>query len=225
MRFLIIQHLTHENAGNILNWLQLKNYQQRTLFMPDHLAPLPEQSDFDALIILGGIMSVHDEAEFLWLKTEKRFIKKSIAAGKPILGICLGSQLLAEALGSKVYQNPHQEIGIFPVQKVNVELPLLQDVPDAWEVFHWHGDTFDLPEGAVHLFRSLACVNQGYLKGKCMGLQFHPEVDQNLAYSMVEFEREELVKGQFVQTEEELKQKTGKLNEKPFFRILDQLFG
>ena len=112
----------------------------------------------------------------------------------------------AEALGAKVYSNPEKEIGFFPVIKTNDgrKDKVFSHIPDTWNVFHWHGDTFDLPEGASPLFSSIACAQQVFRKGKWIGIQFHPEVDTALLKSMIANERHELVKATYIQSEEEI---------------------
>jgi len=158
------------------------------------------------LVILGGPMSVDDADKFEWMRTEKAFIKDVVHAGKIVLGICLGSQLLAEVLGAKVYPNKEKEIGFFPVTKTREgkQDETFSNSPESWNVFQWHGDTFDLPEDAVHLFESAACKHQVFRRGNCTGIQFHPEVDSALIRSMIENERHELVKSAYVQTEKEI---------------------
>ncbi len=178
------------------------------------------------LIILGGPMSVDDEDKFEWLKAEKAFIKEVIASGKIVLGICLGSQLLAEALGAKVYPNNEKEIGFFPVTKTweGKQDEIFSNSPESWNVFHWHGDTFGLPENAVHLFESPACKHQVFRKGNCTGIQFHPEVDTALLKSMIDHERQELVKAAYVQTEKEILDKdVSEENRAPLYNFLTRL--
>ena len=123
--------------------------------------PLPSVAEFDWLIVMGGPMGVYDEIEFPWLKGEKSFIQESIDSGKIVLGICLGAQLIANALGARVFKNPYREIGWFPIErKLNTTDSILADVfPEELEVFHWHGDTYELPKGARLLVSSEACRN------------------------------------------------------------------
>ena len=108
---------------------------------------------------MGGSMSVHDEEQFPWLSEEKQFIRKAVEAGKTVLGICLGSQLISSALGARVYQNKNKEIGWFDIELTPFVQSdhLFSDMGSALKVFHWHGDTFDLPENAIHLASSEAC--------------------------------------------------------------------
>lgn len=193
----------------ITDWAKLHHYSLSYTLLFEKEIYWPASNDVDMLIIMGGPMGVNEENKFEWLKEEKRFIKDVIAADKIVLGICLGSQLLAEALGAKIYSNTEKEIGFFPVTKTTAGKTdeVFAAVPESWNVFHWHGETFDLPEGASHLFTSAACIHQVYRKGKCTGIQFHPEVHTALLQSMITNERHELIKGKYVQTEEEIMNK------------------
>ena len=206
MKVHIIQHVSFEPAGMILDWGKLDHYSLSYSFLFEKEIYWPAGNDVDMLIIMGGPMSVNEENKFEWLKEEKRFIKDVIADNKIVLGICLGSQLLAEALGAKVYPNTEKEIGFFSVTKTTAGKTdeVFAAVPESWNVFHWHGDTFDLPEGASHLFTSAACIQQVFRKGKCTGIQFHPELDTALLQSMISNERHEMIKAKYVQTEEEV---------------------
>jgi len=122
--------------------------------------PLPQHSDYDVLIVMGGPMGVYDESKYPWLIEEKKFLKEAISKNKKILGVCLGSQLLANALGAKVYPNKEKEIGFFPINKIQSQSTLLSNLPESFVVFQWHGDTFDLPAGAELLASSDVCKNQ-----------------------------------------------------------------
>lgn len=190
----------------IADWAVMREYPISYSLTFDKDIYWPSVDALNMLVILGGPMNVDDEAKYNWLKEEKIFIKEVIASGKIVLGICLGAQLLAQALGAKVYPNKEKEIGFFPVSKTKwgKQDEVFSNSPDKWNVFHWHGDTFDLPVEAVHLFESEACKYQVFRKGNCTGIQFHPEVDSGLLRSMIANERHELVKGPYVHTEEEI---------------------
>ena len=168
---------------------------------------LPAMSDFDWLVVMGGPMGVHDEIQFSWLKDEKTFIRDSIEAGKIVLGICLGAQLIADALGARVFKNEYREIGWFPIErKIAIDESALADVfPETCEVFHWHGDTFEIPAGGHLLAASEACANQGFiLDDRVVGLQFHLETTFASATALIQNCRSELDGSQFVQSEEEM---------------------
>lgn len=159
-------------------------------------------------------MSVHDESEFPWLVEEKRFLREAISAGIPILGICLGAQLLASALGAKIYKNSQKEIGWFDITKV--PNPGFQ-FPDTIKVFHWHGETFTLPPGAVHLARSAACEQQAFQYGEnIIGLQFHLETTQETINSLIKNCNDELISDIYIQPETSIKyekiENFGKIN-------------
>ncbi len=136
-------------------------------------------SDYRAVIVLGGPMNVDDDEKYPYLTAEKQFIKDCVDHKVPFLGICLGSQLLACALGADVYKNTQSEIGWLGVDftEDGKNSALFKGLQSPLPVFHWHGDTFDIPEGAKHLASSGVCKNQAFSVGaKAFGLQFHLEV-------------------------------------------------
>ncbi len=140
---------------------------------------LPDFKALNWLIILGGEMGVHDEKIHPWLRQEKAFILKALESGIPVLGICLGAQLMAHVMGARVGKNPCPEIGWFPVtlsDRISGTI-LGHALPETFEAFHWHDDTFEIPKGALPIGSSPACPNQGFILGdRIVGLQFHPEV-------------------------------------------------
>jgi len=201
-----LQHVPFEGLGSIEKWALSHGHQLSVtrLYANDHLPPLDR---FDILIVMGGPMSIHDELEYVWLKAEKWFIKQVIDAGKPVLGICLGSQLIAEVQGGMVYQGKEKEIGWFPITFSDefAATDLGQRMPTSMEVFHWHGETFSLPEGAVRIASSTACENQGFvLNNRVIALQFHLETTRESAESIIENSRQELVDAPFIQKEGEM---------------------
>jgi GMP synthase (glutamine-hydrolysing) len=150
----------------------------------DELEPLPDWRDFDAIIAMGGPMSVNDDASLPWLTAEKRFIHDAVHAGIPFWGTCLGVQLLAASLGARVYAGPSPEVGLLSVTITDegVRDPVFQGLPRELLAFQWHGDTFDLPEGAVMLASSSAYPAQAFRWGSsAYGVQFHLEVSPELA--------------------------------------------
>jgi GMP synthase-like glutamine amidotransferase len=200
------QHVPFEGLGSIELWLKSRSARiSVTKFYED--AYLPKVHDIDWLIVMGGTMSANDEQTYPWLQTEKKFIAEAIANGKIVLGICLGAQLIASALGAKVYPNQNREIGWFPiellVQKGNTSLKNI--FPSHLEVFHWHGETFDLPAHAVHLARSEGCDNQAFcICERVLGLQFHLEVTRVTAKSLTEQCQSDLVPGRYIQSATEM---------------------
>ena len=163
---------------------------------------LPGVDDLDLLVIMGGPMSVNDEQEFPWLAAEKEFIGKAIEKDKAVIGICLGAQLIAGALDAAVYPNREKEIGWFPVTAEPVsDTEGLFTFPQELLAFHWHGETFDLPEGATRLARSAACENQAFQLGRrVVGLQFHLETTPDAARDIVHHCRDELQPARYVQS-------------------------
>lgn len=201
MHIHFIQHVPFESPGYILEWAQDKGFSTSFTRLYES-AEFPPVESINWLVVMGGPMSVHDDDKYSWLAAEKAYIRSAIDAGKKVLGICLGSQLIAGVLGAAVYKNDQKEIGWWPVQTIDTQHPLTKDYPENFPVFHWHGDTFDLPPGAIHLFRSEGCKNQGFLAGKnVLGLQFHMEVNEQLVAQMMQHGKAELVDAPFIQDE------------------------
>ena len=176
----IFQHVDFEGPGMMKDWLLARNHRLTYTYFFEKKHTLPPIHEVDALIIMGGPMNVYEEAKYPWLINEKRFIREMIEAGKPVLGICLGAQLIAVSQGAEVYKNEEQEIGWFPVYWHDAMSEWL-NTPLAKEqfYFHWHGDTFHLPPNAVLQCSSPACRNQVFTIGEnVVGIQFHPEVEQ-----------------------------------------------
>lgn len=193
MSIYILQHVPFETPGIIE---EIESY---TIIKMYEDAQLPSIEDVSMLIILGGPMSVNDSIP--WLESEKMFIKEIIKANKPILGICLGAQLIAEALGAEVYKNPKgKEVGFYQVKKVTNEYDFL---PSALEVLHWHGDTFELPKESKRLYSTDACSNQAFIyNSNVIGLQFHLEMTTNSLLRLVEEDRNYIEGGIYGQTAE-----------------------
>ena len=167
----------------------------------------PKLEDIDWLIIMGGPMGAYDENVYPWLAAEKRFINQAINKGIKVLGICLGAQLIASALGAKVYPNAHNEIGWFPINLTEEGRvsTLLRRLPAEIIAFHWHGDTFDLPSGAKHLAESIACKNQAFSYGnQVLALQFHLDVRKDNIEEWVQSGTNELVKAPYIQSAEQM---------------------
>lgn len=203
MRAHFFQHVPFEGLGSIGPWLASRGAAVTgTRFFEE--STLPPVNDVDLLIIMGGPMSVNDESVYPWLKDEKWFIKEAITRGKTVLGVCLGAQLIASAMGARVYPNSEKEIGWFPIHAVAIpEAEGTFELPKESVVFHWHGETFDLPPGAIRLARSEACENQAFQLGRnVIGLQFHLETTPQGARDLVAKCRHELVPARSVQSEE-----------------------
>lgn len=204
MRVHYIQHVHFENPGFIKTWLKDNHHVvSSTKFFEDNYF-LPTVSEIDAVIVMGGPMGVYDEEKYDWLKEEKLFIKNCIAAGKKVLGICLGAQLIADCLEAKVVQANNKEIGWWPV------IPTEECKKSEWFyelfktnpiVFHWHGDEFHIPYDAHDLLISPAnnCQAFSYYQN-VLGLQFHLEVTENLLELMLKNGVDELTDLPFIQT-------------------------
>ena len=218
MRFYCLQHVAFETPGLLTGVLREKGYSLRKVALFDN-EPLPSTADFDGLIIMGGPMSIHDEEMYPWLRAEKVLIAAAIREGKKVLGICLGAQLIAAVSGARVYPNPQKEIGFWPVRWTEAgkgtggrgtgDLGTRDGVAE--EVFfHWHGETFDLPAGAVLLASTAACVNQAFMLGdKVLGVQFHPEVTPEIIRAMITHEGHELVDAPYIQPAARMLEGTG----------------
>ena len=179
---------------------------------------LPPPDSFSALIVMGGPMGIYDHDEYPWLPVEKEFLREVIDRETPILGICLGAQLLADVLGAEVTANWEKEIGWFPIQATNDVPPFLASIfPKELKVFHWHGDTFSLPEESVCIFESTACKNQAFLyKEHVLGLQFHLETTRESAATLIDNCRDELVRSPWIMFEKEM------LNQKNDFLTINE---
>jgi GMP synthase-like glutamine amidotransferase len=204
MRAHCLQHVPFEGLGSIATWILNAGYEITcTKFYES--GGLPDINGIDLLIVMGGPMSANDEPEYPWLVKEKKFINSVIRNGKPTLGVCLGAQLIANSMGSEVFPNPVKEIGWFPIQPVKTDNESLFQFPGEIDAFHWHGETFVLPEGAVRLAESKGCKNQAFQIGEnVIGLQFHLETTPHSAKAIVQNCADELVDGEYIQTREEI---------------------
>ena len=210
MRIHYLQHVPFEGPGFIAEWASGSGHRLTgtALFKGE---PLPDRSGFDLLAVMGGPMGVHDDVEHSWLSSEKKFIESVLGLNKPIVGICLGAQLIADVLGARVYKNRHREIGWHPVDKNDSAERTGLDaiIPDRFDAFHWHGDTFALPAGAVHLVRSKACINQAFFYPPAtVALQFHLETTKAGIEALIEQCGHELVPAPFIQTSATIRSKS-----------------
>jgi GMP synthase-like glutamine amidotransferase len=206
MRINYFQHVPFEGLGSIEQWIR-DNRHHLTVNRLYQNDTMPVMEEVDLLVVMGGPMGVHDEDRFPWLATEKRFIEKAVSRGKAVLGICLGAQLIADVLGARVYPNRTREIGWFPVELTAAGRvsPLFSFLPDRMEVFHWHGDTFDLPAGAVHVARSEACTHQAFVYNEqIIGLQFHMESTLEGVEALIKNCSGELAEGRYIQAPSQL---------------------
>lgn len=206
IRIHYLQHVPFEGMGQIESWALSRRHKLSVtrLYNQD---PLPDLEAFDWLVIMGGPMNVDEENIYPWLTDEKRFIANAVEKGKIVMGICLGAQLIASAAGARVYANPVKEIGWFPVRlQPDAEGSFLQGVlPRIFPAFHWHGDTFDIPQGAAWLAASDGCRNQAFSMGDhVLGLQFHLESTARSVEQLIAHCGREIVPGPYIQEVSEM---------------------
>jgi GMP synthase (glutamine-hydrolysing) len=224
MRIHSLEHQPAEGPAKIADWAAERGHAlARTALYADE--PPPALEAFDLLVIMGGGMNIYQHRDYPWLVREKEFLRQAIEAGKPILGICLGAQLLVDVLGGKVYQNPEKEIGWFPVRIVDRAAPFAA-FPETMNVMHWHGDTFDLPPGARLVAESAGCPRQAFVWGdKVVGLQFHLEMGAVNVADLANVAAEDLTPGRFVQSAAQLVETPADLPvaHASLFALLDEL--
>lgn len=187
-KVIFIQHDPHDGPGGLLGLFVARRVGVE-IVRPYAGEVVPTNLDrASGLVVLGGPMSVNEQYEYPYLTDEIELIQSAVATGKPVLGVCLGSQLLAAALGASIRPNPVKEVGWHPVEltdEANGD-PLFGGVRASFPAFHWHGDTFDLPTGSVHLAASPLCRHQAFRYGaNAYGVQFHLEVDMAKVDEMV----------------------------------------
>ena len=223
-----LQHAPFEGLGAIETWLSSKKFKisYTRFFQKDNL---PEVDDIDWLIVMGGPMSVNDEIIYPWLVDEKEFIRKCIEKKKTIIGVCLGSQLIANALGSPIYKNAQKEIGWFPLKKsLHITNPVFNNFPETMYVFHWHGETFDLPKNAQLIAFSEVCLNQVFtLFDHVAAFQCHLETTSESLALMLENCGDEIIPAPYIQTAGEMTEgfeKHAKKMHEVLFRILDEFY-
>nr|WP_106781715.1 type 1 glutamine amidotransferase [Lysinibacillus timonensis] len=207
MKTYIIQHVAFETPGileSLSNYEVIKMYEKYTF---------PKIEEVEMLIILGGPMGAYDP--FDWLQEEKIFIKGVIAQNKPVLGICLGAQLIAEVIGGEVMSNrAGKEVGWWPIQITSKNTPF-DFLPKQLEVLHWHGDTFTLPEDTITFYSTEICEHQAFLyKNNVIGLQFHLEATTETLMDLVAADEDYLDGGEYVQSKEEILAKSPPIENK-----------
>ena len=222
-RVVIVRHAAHEGPGYCANFLDQRNIAHR-LVRVDANDAVPQSLDgISGLVLMGGPMSVNDDLP--WIPQVVRLIQQAIAHDVPVLGHCLGGQLMAKALGGTVGRNPVREIGWLPVERVDAPLARewFGDLPPRFDVYHWHGETFTIPNGATRILASHDCPNQAYVLGKHLGMQCHIEMTPALIESWADAGANELKPSPTVQTREQMlanvETKTNQLH-----RIADVLY-
>jgi GMP synthase-like glutamine amidotransferase len=179
---LVLQHIACEPPAAFEDELRSRGLEITRVEL-DEGEPLPDWSEFPAIVVMGGPMGAYDEAEHPWLAEEKRLLREAVEADTPVWGVCLGAQLLASALGARVYRGEQPEVGLLPVHLTSAAAddPVFGEAPSSFPTLQWHGDSFDLPEGATLLASSPAYPHQAFRVGRSYGLQFHIEVSLGLA--------------------------------------------
>lgn len=227
MNLHFFQHTQAEGPGTIENWARNNNHyvSATRLYLGDNL---PSINELDWLFIMGGPMGVYDEKKYPWLKQEKKIIEQAIKSGKTVIGICLGSQLIAEVLGAKIYKGMFNEIGWYPISLTPSALAHKSFKAFQTEeiVFHWHGDTFNLPMNSVHLASSEAYSSQAFAyDSNVYGFQFHLEFTPQTVQSLIKAELKEQIGGPYIQTKSGMTVNKENFNHNRFllFSFLDAL--
>jgi GMP synthase (glutamine-hydrolysing) len=214
-RLLVFQHVPYEVLGKLDPMLRSAGFRIRYVNFGRDPDTLPDVSKYDAMVVLGGPMCIGESNAYPHLNTEIQCIRDAIEQDMPILGICLGAQLIAAALGADVYSNQTKEIGWYEVTPTQEGLrdPVIKHLAGHEQVFQWHGDTFDIPPGAVHLASSPHCANQAFRFGdNIYGFQFHLEVDQAMVerWFTIPSMLEEVANTEHLASADEMLKQTGK---------------
>ncbi|KAA2240163.1 amidotransferase [Chitinophaga agrisoli] len=228
LRIHYLEHVPFEGLGCIADWAA-ENGHTVTVTTFHDLVVLPDLDTIDWLIVMGGPMGVYETARYPWMAVELVYIEEAIRRQKKVLGICLGAQLIACALGARVYPHTQKEIGWFPVQFTTegAAASLAKVFPAELPVFHWHGDTFDLPAQATSFAATGVCANQGYIYGgHVIGLQFHLEVRKADVLGMVHHGDDELAPAPYVQSAETIAAQSDLATEanKAMYRLLTAMY-
>ena len=186
---LLVQNTKVEGSGYLGELLENDGFQITSVNAKHEKLP---ETDFSLVVILGAPESANDDLPYL--QAEQKLIKDNVEKNNPVLGICLGSQLIAKTFGAKVYSGPKKEIGFYDDLKISNNSPLFSGFKNPFTVFHWHGDTFDLPENSVRLASSEHYLNQAFQYKSAVGLQFHLEVNEEMVNLWLDNTEEKLQK-------------------------------
>lgn len=231
-RPIIIQCFTHvhfEGPGVIADWVRDRRHKLNyTRFYEGDALPDPDA--ISMLVIMGGPMNVFDFHIHPWMQEEIEWVTAFIQSGKPVLGICLGAQIIAASLGAEVFPGKYKEIGWHNLKCLPGlgNYKICKDLPSSRKVFHWHGDTFHIPLGASRIAESQAFANQGFIfNDRVIALQFHLEVTPGSVREMVANCGDEIVSGRYIQSAKEILGETRYFeeNQKTMFQFLDYLSG
>jgi GMP synthase (glutamine-hydrolysing) len=206
MKIHYIQHAPFEKLGVIETWAIENHYSlSGTQTYADE--KLPDASTFDFLIVMGGPQSPLETEQYPYLRDEITLIEQAIKQNKRVLGICLGAQLIAEALGAKTQRSPHKEIGVYPIELLDSAKtdPIFSHLPKKLDVMHWHNDMPGIPNNAVLLAKSEGCPQQAFRYGdRVYGFQFHVEMTKELIEGMIQHCPDDLKPGAYIRTAAEL---------------------
>jgi len=197
MRLQIFQHVPFEGPAEIARWARERGHGLSITPWYEG-APAPELAEVDGIIVLGGPMNIYEHRSHPWLRAEKQFLAQALEHGRPVVGICLGAQLLADVLGGRVHQNPVREIGWWPVRwrPAARSAPGWDFLPSVSTPLHWHGDTFSLPPSAHWLAETDDCPHQAFAWGRlALGLQFHLEANVASLDALIKHCGDELAPG------------------------------
>ena len=205
MRVLVIQHSAADSLAAAESVLVELGHEIITVRI-DHQHPIPKSVDCDAMIMLGGPYPLTMETRPSWIANEQELARRYVDEGRRILGICLGAQILASALGAQVRRNVQAELGWHTIRQTSDASALaLESLPKQMTVFQWHRDTFEIPEGAKHLYESDGCRNQGFsLSDRVFGFQFHLEADLRTVRTFLAVSKYRKLTGKGIQTEAEI---------------------
>lgn len=204
MKIICLKHVPFEGPAAIADWASNRGHRLETVevYLGEALPPV---ESFDMLLVMGGPMNIYQDAKYPWLVTEKALIRAAIGAGKLVVGICLGGQLIADAMGAPVTRGEDLEIGWFDIQR-SPDCPTGFNIPETLRVYHWHGDTFAIPEGAHRIASSTACANQGFLyQDRVLALQCHLEATPDSQNALISHCADELIDGAYIMDTETMR--------------------
>ena len=186
---LVVQNTRIESSGYLGELLSFDGFDITSINAKHEIIP---NKKFSLVVILGAPESANDDLPYL--RAEQQLIKNSVEKNIPVLGICLGSQLIAKTFGAKIYSGPKKEIGFYNDLKISSDSTFFSGFQNPFTVFHWHGDTFDLPQGALRLASSEHYPNQAFQYKSAIGLQFHLEVNEEMVNLWLDNTKEKLTK-------------------------------
>lgn len=213
LKVAIIQHTAVDSPGVVLHWIETHDLDCQVIRI-DQKDDIPNAPDADILMSFGGPQSLHLPDQPDWVHQERSLMQQYVNSGRRVLGICLGAQMLASAMGAETMPNEQPEVGWHMISRVDasqtshsggISAGQLAGLPERARVLHWHQNTFALPDGATHLYRSDACANQGFaMDDRAIGFQFHPEVTEKTIRYFLQVSGLVRKQGKHVQSREEI---------------------